>query len=230
MVNPVIVALDVATVEEAVDLAGMVRSHVGGFKVGLRLLHRFGPGVIGALASLERPVFADAKLHDIPSQVEAAAEALGQAGARWVTAHAGGGEHMLQAAVAGLAAGSGAMAGILAVTVLTSLDGDDLSAIGIDRAPGDLVRSYAAAAARSGVEGVVCSPQELGIVAATAPGLVRVTPGIRIEAGIDDQARTASPAQAIADGADWIVVGRPITLADDPVEAAADLAARLLLA
>lgn len=227
MVNPVIVALDVATVQDAVDLAATVQPHVGGFKAGLRLLHRFGPGVIGELAALERPVFADAKLNDIPSQVEAAAEALGEAGARWVTAHVGGGEPMLRAAVAGLGAGSGGTAGILAVTVLTSLGGDDLSAIGIDRPPHDLVRSYAAAAARTGVEGVVCSPHELGVVAAAAPGLVRVTPGIRIEAGEDDQTRTASPEQAFADGADWIVVGRPIILADDPAEAAGRLAARL---
>jgi len=227
VVSPVIVALDVATSEEAVALGSKVHQHVGGFKVGLRLLYRSGPGVIGAVAALGRPVFADAKLHDIPSQVRAAAEALGDAGARWVTAHAGGGVPMLQAATEGLAEGSDGAAGVLAVTVLTSLGPQDLSEAGIDVTPPELVRSYAAIAIRAGVEGVVCSPRELGVVAGAAPDLVRVTPGIRVDGGGDDQVRTASPEEAMAAGADWIVVGRPIVLADDPARAAARLAARL---
>lgn len=227
MVSPVIVALDLPTLEEALEVGGEVQRHVGGFKVGLRLLHRSGPGVIGAIAALGRPVFADAKLHDIPSQVGAAAEALGAAGARWVTAHAAGGVRMLQAAREGLGEGSGGTAGILAVTVLTSLGTEDLSDAGIDTTPHELVGSYAALAAKAGVEGVVCSPQELGVVETAAPGLVRVTPGIRVEGGDDDQIRTASPEEAIAAGADWIVIGRPIVLANDPGRAAARLAARL---
>ena len=118
--NPILVALDTATAEQANQLAQQVAPSVGGFKVGLRLLLGPGPATISAVAGLGKPVFADAKLHDIPSQVEPAAARLGEFGARWVTAHTGGGRGMLEAAVAGLSRGAAAEAGILAVTVLTS--------------------------------------------------------------------------------------------------------------
>jgi orotidine-5'-phosphate decarboxylase len=218
--NPVIVALDVRTAEEAVRLARSLAPYVGGFKVGLGLLHGPGPGLVGALARLG-PVFADAKLHDIPSQTEAAARRLGEYGARWVTAHASGGVDMLQAAVSGLAAGAaGRTAGILAVTVLTSIDEPAATAL-FGRTPGELTARLAKQAAAAGVEGVVCSPKELGVVAQVAPGLLRVTPGIRPEgAPGDDQRRTATPREARARGADLLVVGRPITAAPDPVKAA----------
>ena len=224
MVNqsPIIVALDMPTAEEAVRVAKEVAPFVAGFKVGLGLLHGPGPGTIDALVRLDRPVFADAKLHDIPSQVERAAERLGMHGARWITAHVSGGVAMLEAAVAGLERGSGhARAGILGVSVLTSLAAADLERIGIQRTPGQLVGKMSKVAAASGCEGLVCSPQELNVVAQSAPSLVRVTPGIRPVAIDDDQARTATPADAIARGADLLVIGRPITRADDPAEAAA---------
>ena len=231
MTVPVIVALDLPSAEEAVRLAKQVADHVGGFKIGLGLLHGPGPGTVAALAELGKPVFADAKLHDIPSQVEAAADRLGRWGARWVTAHVGGGEAMLTAAVEGLGRGSGGHAGILGVTVLTSLDAASLAAVGIAATPGKLVSRMARVAERTGCEGVVCSPQELGVVADVAPDLVKVTPGIRpavTEANTgSDQARVATPEEALARGATWLVVGRPITKAPDPVAAAADLAASL---
>ena len=173
------------------------------------------------MAGLGRPVFADAKLHDIPSQVEAAARKLGEFGARWITAHAGGGKVMLEAAVAGIDA-AGHRGGILGVTVLTSLTAADLSAVGIESTPGKLTSRLARLSAAAGCEGVICSPQELGVVNDVAPGLLRVTPGIRpASATGDDQARVATPGEAIRRGADWLVVGRPITAADDPVAAAA---------
>jgi orotidine-5'-phosphate decarboxylase len=222
---PVIVALDLGSAEEAVRLARAVAPHVGGFKIGLGLLHGPGPATIGALAALGKPVFADAKLHDIPTQVGAAARRLGEHGARWVTIHASGGAAMVEAAVEGLAAGNPA-AGVLAVTVLTSLDDADLTAVGIPATPGKLVSRMAQVAAAARCEGVVCSPRELGIVGEVAPELRRVTPGIRPAgtSGGDDQARTATPAEAIGFGADLLVVGRPITAAPDPAEAAAALA------
>lgn len=225
---PVLVALDLPTAEDAVRLAARVRDHVAGFKVGLGLLHGPGPGTVTALAELGLPVFADAKLHDIPSQVERAARQLGSVGARWVTAHAGGGADMLEAAVSGLAEGSARSGGILGVTVLTSLDEARLAAIGIPRTPGQLVSRMARAVATAGCEGVVCSPLELGVIAEVAPDLVKVTPGIR-PAGSDagDQARTATPAEAIRRGADYLVIGRPITGADDPEAAAAAIAGEL---
>jgi orotidine-5'-phosphate decarboxylase len=224
--NPIIVALDLGTAEQAVAMALDVAPYVGGFKIGLGLLHGPGPATIDAVVRLGKPVFVDAKLHDIPSQVAAAAERLGKHGARWVTAHVGGGIDMLQAAVEGLSSGSsGAEAGILGVSVLTSLDTADLERVGIQRSPGQLVGKMAKVAAAAGCEGVVCSPQELNVVAQAAPGLKRVTPGIRpVDLG-DDQTRTATPLDAIERGANLLVIGRPITQAPDPAEAAAKILA-----
>jgi orotidine-5'-phosphate decarboxylase len=222
MVKGVVVALDVPNAELAVSLAERVADHVVGFKIGLGLLYGPGPVLISALVGLGKPVFADAKLNDIPSQVEAGARRLGEHGARWVTAHVNGGEEMLKAAVAGLQEGAGAApAGILGVTVLTSHDAASLARIGIDRSPGKLVARMARVAAAAGCEGVVSSPRELNVVAEVAPGLLRVTPGIRPVHRDDDQARTMTPAEAILRGADLLVVGRPITEARNPAAAAA---------
>jgi len=222
--NPIIVALDMPTAQDAVKMAKQVAPHVGAFKVGLGLLHGPGPGIIDALVRLGLPVFADAKLHDIPSQVEMAAKRLALHGARWVTAHVGGGQAMLEAAVSGLSDGAGqADAGILGVSVLTSLDEHDLQRIGINRTPGQLVSKMASVAAASGCEGVVCSPLELHVVHQSAPDMITVVPGIRPDTTDDDQARTATPSEAIRKGASYLVIGRPITRADDPANAAASI-------
>lgn len=221
----IIVALDVSTAEDAVRMAKRVSPHVGAFKIGLGLLHGAGPGAATALVDLGKPVFADAKLHDIPSQVEAAARRLGRLGVRWVTAHVSGGRAMLEAAQEGLADTSGGYAGILGVTVLTSLGEPDLAAVGIATTPGRLVSKMSRVAQAAGCEGVICSPQELAVVGSVAPGLLRVTPGVR-PAGADkaDQERVMTPAAARRRGADWLVIGRPITQASDPEQAAADIA------
>lgn len=220
--NPITVALDLPTAEQAVLMAKTVGPHVGAFKIGLGLLHGPGPGTIDALVRIGRPVFVDAKLHDIPSQVAAAAERLGKHGARWITAHVGGGNAMLEAAVEGFQTGAaGAECGILGVSVLTSLDASDLKRIGFQRTPGQLVGRMAKLAGESGCEGLVCSPQELHVVAQAAPSLMRVTPGIRSVDLDDDQSRTATPLDAIERGATMLVIGRPITQAADPAEAAA---------
>jgi orotidine-5'-phosphate decarboxylase len=224
---PIIVALDVPTAEEALRLARVVAPAVGGFKVGLELLMGPGPSTIGALIRLGKPIFADAKLHDIPHTVARAARQLGRAGARWVTAHAAGGSAMLEAAAVGLREGaSGREAGILAITVLTSLDEAALAEAGTPVTPGKLTARRARLAAAVGVEGVVCSVRELGVVAEVGPALRKVTPGIRpggTEAG--DQVRIATPSEAIKRGADLLVVGRPITRATDPRAAAEEIAA-----
>lgn len=223
--NPILVALDVPTAERAVRLAANLSSHVGGFKVGLELLTGPGPRVIGVLARLGKPVFADAKLHDIPNTVRAAARHLGAAGARWITAHAAGGKAMLAAAVEGLADGAGArQAGVLAITVLTSLDQESLAATGVSASPGRLTARRARLAAEAGCEGVVTSVKELAVISDVAPGLARVVPGIR-PPGVpaDDQIRTATPAGALSRGADYLVIGRAITKAPDPASAAADI-------
>lgn len=224
----VIVALDLPTAEAAVAMAEDVADHVVGFKIGLGLLYGPGPLLIPALVGLGKPVFADAKLNDIPSQVEMAARRLGEHGARWVTAHVNGGQAMLEAAVKGLRDGAGAApSGILGVTVLTSHDDASLARIGIDRSPGKLVARMAKVAAAAGCEGVVSSPKELMVVADVAPGLLKVTPGIRPVDRDDDQARTMTPAEAIERGADLLVVGRPITAAADSAAAAEAIAAQI---
>lgn len=221
MSDRILVALDVPTAEEAVRLARAVAPHVGGFKVGLGLLFGPGPATVAAIAEIGKPVFADAKLHDIPSQVERAARRLAALGARWITAHAAGGVPMLEAAVAGAAAASTG-SGILAVTVLTSLGDADVERLAPGSSPGKLTSRLTRSAREAGCEGVICSARELGVVAQVAPDLVKVTPGIR-PAGeaAGDQERTMTPAEAIARGADYLVIGRPITGATDPVAAAA---------
>lgn len=226
--NPIIVAIDTQDAESARQLAEATRDHVGAFKVGLGLLHRVGSELIAVLAALGRPVFADAKLHDIPSQVERGAQALGAAGARWVTAHASGGAEMLEAAVSGVESGASGEAGILAVSVLTSLDQAALRNVGISESPRALVGAMSTLAASSGAEGIVCSPNEIEIVRAAAPAISIVTPGIRLaDSAADDQKRVATPQEALTAGADWLVIGRPITAAPDPAAAAAEIAKSL---
>ncbi len=226
---PILVALDVAEAEMAVRLARDLVPHVGGFKVGLRLLHGPGPGTVAAVAALGKPVFADAKLHDLPSQVEAAAARLAGVGARWVSAHASGGAEMLGRAVAGARRGSSGRCGVLGVTVLTSLGAGDLTEMGIDLSPGRLVSRLARIVDRTGCEGVVCSALELGVIAGVADRLLKVVPGVRPEgAAAADQQRTATPAEALARRADWLVIGRPIVSAPDPVAAARRIAGTLM--
>ena len=218
----VLVALDVDTAEHAVRLAQDLAGSVAGFKVGLELLMGPGPALLGPLHELGLPIFVDAKLHDIPNTVHKAARQLGRWGARWLTVHAAGGTAMLEAAVSGLSEGAGARpAGVLAVTVLTSLDDAELARVGTPTTAGKLTSRRARLAAASGCEGVICSVSELGVVGNVAPALVRVTPGIRPD-GSDrhDQARVATPREALERGADYLVVGRAITKSDDPVAAA----------
>ena len=223
MVNRIVVALDVPTLDEAVSLARPLVDHVGGFKVGMELLMGAGPAAIETIAALDKPVFADAKLHDIPNTVERAAARIDAAGARWVTAHAAGGVEMLQAAVSGMG-----REGVLAVTLLTSLTHDDLPVIGISLGPGEYVVSMAGLATKAGVEGVVCSPAEIRKVKSAEPGLRVFSPGVRPSASTtDDQKRVATPETARGNGADYLVIGRPITKAPNPAAAAREIAASI---
>lgn len=227
--NPILVALDFADPQEARSLASSLSKHVGGFKVGLELIMSSGPSVISAIAGLGLPVFADVKLHDIPNTVRGAASAVASQGARWLTVHAAGGRAMIEAAVEGMAAYRPADAnGVLAVTVLTSLGREDLVEAGLGSDVSDASLTLASLAEDGGAEGVVCSPVEVAAVKSVAPSLLRVTPGIRSQgSGAQDQKRVATPEQAMAAGADWLVVGRAITKASDPVEAAREMAASL---
>ena len=158
------------------------------------------------------PVFADVKLHDIPNTVAGAARGLGAHGARWVTVHGFGGVEMIRAAVEGLTEGSDGEGGVLVVTVLTSLDEAMLGAVGVDRGVGDQVALLGALAAEAGAEGVVCAVGEIARARTAAPGLMVVTPGIRMAgAGRDDQKRADTLGAALSAGADMVVVGRAIT-------------------
>lgn len=218
--NPIYLALDFSDLGSAIAMAREVRDHVGGYKVGLELIWRAGPEAVEAVSELGLPVFVDAKLHDIPNTVQAAARSIGRLGARFVTVHAGGGEPMMKAAVAGLAE-TAPDGGVLAVTVLTSLDEREFSRVGFRGSIGDGVDSMVDLAVVSGAEGVVCAVSDLRSVKERAPGLLAVTPGIRMpDDSAHDQERFATPAAARSAGADILVVGRPITASSDPARAA----------
>lgn len=222
-VNPLIVALDVPTLEEAEGLARTLQGHVGWFKVGLELFAAHGPGAVTAISAYG-PVMLDLKLHDIPTTVERAMRRLAELGVDLVTIHAGGGAAMVRAAVDGLGDGGR----VLGVTVLTSTSDDELASMnqpGADRQ----VPTLARLAVEAGAPGLVCAPRDLTAVrAAVGPDVVLVTPGIRpAGSGDDDHARAATPAAAIAAGADLLVIGRPITRADDPAAAAGAITASL---
>jgi orotidine-5'-phosphate decarboxylase len=222
--NPIVVALDLDSLDEAEALARSLVGEVGGFKVGLQLFGEHGPEAVRRIAAIG-PVFCDLKLHDIPTTVERAARAVGRLGVWLLTVHTSGGATMLEAAVRGLAAGAeeaGVEAGrVLGVTVLTSMSDDDLASVSAPPAD-EQVPALAKLAVGAGVTGLVCAPRDLATVRATVgPDVLLVTPGVRAEGGgDDDHARAATPRQAMEDGADLLVVGRPITRADDPVAAA----------
>lgn len=217
--NPILVALDMADIKDARQLAERLLGKVGGFKVGLELIMAEGPKAIDQIASLGSPVFADVKLSDIPNTVQKASLQLAKHGARWVTVHASGGGEMISAAVAGLEEGAeGRQVGVLAVTVLTSLDSEDLHRTGIARSLDDQIEALSTLAAEHAAEGVVCSPREASIVKRVSADLLAVTPGIRLSSGQPhDQKRVATPVDAIGNGADLLVIGRAITNSSDPI-------------
>jgi orotidine-5'-phosphate decarboxylase len=220
--NPIVVALDVPRLDEAVSLAQDLQGHVGWFKVGLELFSAHGPEAVTAIRDFG-PVFLDVKLHDIPTTVERATERLAELGVGLVTVHASGGPAMLEAAVRGLGGGGR----VLAVTVLTSISDDELSKMGTDPASVQVPR-LARMAVGAGVTGLVCAPRHVGAVRSeVGDNVLLVTPGIRPGDDADDHARAATPAEAIAAGADLLVIGRPITRADDPGAAAEEILASL---
>ena len=218
-------ALDFAGWTEAEPFARAIAPQVGMLKVGLELFAAEGPPVVRAAAALGRPVCLDLKLHDIPATVEGAARSAAATGASLLTVHASGGAEMVRAAVRG----AGGRLRVLAVTVLTSLDGTALDAIGLAGPPEAAVVRLARLAVGAGAGGLVCSPQEVAAVrAAVGPGPLLVVPGVRPAGSArGDQARVATPGEAVRAGADVIVVGRPLRDAPDPVAAARAIAAQL---
>lgn len=222
---PIAVALDAPDLETAAHWASLVTPHVSTVKVGLELYLRYGPEVIASVRGASGvQVFLDLKLHDIPNTVAGAAKAVARLKPAILTVHAAGGPAMIQAAVEALPDTQ-----IAAVTVLTSLSDADLERIGIAGPSDDAVRRLAVVAVGAGAQALVCSPREVATVRAeVGPDITLITPGVRpVGAASQDQARVATPEQALADGADLLVIGRPITGSADPGAAAAGIAAAL---
>ena len=224
----VILALDLPTLGEARAMALAVRDAVGMFKVGLELFIQAGPRAVAEVAEAGRPVFLDLKLHDIPETVDRAVARASALGARLLTVHASGGPAMLRRA-AERAAKEGAGLSVVAVTVLTSLDWGDLAAIGLEGGVAGSVTRLATMAWEQGVRAFVCSPHEAASLrAALGPEATLITPGVRASGGGgDDQKRTMTAREAVHGGASWIVVGRPIRDAANPLAAAHAMAAEV---
>lgn len=223
----VIVALDVPNAGRAMELVRQLDGIVQWFKVGLELYISEGNRVVEALRSQGHSVFLDLKLHDIPNTVAGAVRSAGQSGAGMITVHAGGGPAML-AAAAEAAATLPDPPTLLAVTVLTSMDPAQLSAVGVTDPPADQVLRLARMGWTAGIRGFVSSAQEVRAMREALPDAKLVIPGIRpAGAAVGDQKRVATPAAAIADGADYLVIGRPITQAPDPAAAAAAILAEI---
>ncbi len=222
---PIAVALDAPNLETAARWAGLVTPHVSTVKVGLELYLRYGPGIVASIRGASGvKIFLDLKLHDIPATVAGAARAVARLHPDVLTVHAAGGPDVIRAAV-----GAAPDTMIAAVTVLTSLGEADLERIGVGGPLSDAVRRLAVLAVGAGARGLVCSPREVAVVRAeVGPDVTLITPGVR-PAGTDahDQARTATPEEALRAGANLLVIGRPITSAPDPGAAAAAIAAPL---
>ena len=226
MRNPIIVALDVPDADRAVDLAQKVAPYVGAFKVGKELFVSAGPDMVRRLRATGASVFLDLKFHDIPNTVAKAVQAAVRLDVQMLTIHCSGGSEMMRAAEKAAqmtAQETGRPAPlVLGVTVLTSMDQATLSELGGETEPSRQVERLARLAAGAGLRGLVCSPLELPLLRAFLPREVQlVTPGIRTgKEKADDQKRTMSPQEALATGADWLVIGRPIYAAPQPAEAA----------
>lgn len=222
--NPIFVAIDTPDIVRATKIAEAVRDHAGGLKLGLEFFAAQGPDGVRRLGQLGLPIFLDLKLHDIPNTVAKAVEALAPLEPAILTVHAAGGHEMLIAAKRA----SRSSTKMVAVTLLTSLDAGDLADLGIDREPSEQVARFARLARDTGVDGIVCSGEEVAGACADWPEGFFVVPGIR-PAGSDlgDQKRVVTPRQAIDSGASVLVIGRPITAAPDPGRAAADILAEL---
>ena len=224
MSNPVYLALDLPNLDAAKVLAARVKSHVGGFKLGLEFFCAHGHHGVHEIAQVGLPIFLDLKLHDIPNTVAAAMHAIHVAEPAIVTVHASGGRAMMEDAKAAAANGTK----VVAVTMLTSLDERDLTRTGVNGNAHDQVMRLADLARDAGLDGVVCSGHEVRAVHKQWKDGFFVVPGLRpAGSATGDQKRIVTPRQARDDGASVLVIGRPISRAEDPVQAARDIEATL---
>ena len=220
--SPLFVALDTPDIARATALAKRVRHHVGGIKLGLEFFAAHGRHGVHAMAEIGLPIFLDLKLHDIPNTVAKAIGALGDLNPAVLTVHAAGGRAMLEDAKAA----ASPRTKVVAVTMLTSLDASDLAATGIAGTPHDQVTRLAELACEAGIDGIVCSGEEVAAARKLWPKGFLVVPGLRPAGeGVGDQKRIVTPRVALDAGASILVVGRPITQAEDP-----DAAARAIVA
>ena len=222
--NPIFVAIDTPSLERAKLLAEQVRATAGGVKLGLEFFSANGPAGVAAILELGIPVFLDVKLHDIPNTVAKAIEALAPLEPAVLTVHAAGGRAMLEAAKGAAPAGTK----VVAVTVLTSLDGDDLASIGVKSGSHDQVERLAGLAREAGLDGIVCSGDEVAAARKNWKDGFFVVPGIRpLNSHAADQKRVMTPRKAIDAGASILVIGRPVTGAEDPAVALREIAGTL---
>ena len=217
MTNPVYLALDLPQLDAARALAEKVKAHVGGLKLGLEFFCAHGHHGVHEIAHVGLPIFLDLKLHDIPNTVAGAMQAIHVLEPAIVTVHASGGRSMMEDAKAAAATGTR----VVAVTMLTSLDERDLMRTGVEGNAHDQVMRLAELAQTAGLDGIVCSGKEVGKVRKQWKDGFFVVPGLRLNGGPNgDQKRVVTPRQARDDGASVLVVGRPISRAEDPVAAA----------
>lgn len=228
--NPILVAIDTPDVSHAVATAHAVQPHVGGIKLGLEFFVANGARGVAEVAQAGAPIFLDLKFHDIPNTVAKAIAATAGIECFMMTIHTSGGPEMMRRAAHAadeIAQSTGkARPMVVGVTALTSLDSDDLRAVGIERPIAKHAESLAQLAQKSGLDGIVCSPHEIETIRnACGEDFTLVVPGIRpVGSDAGDQKRIMSPAEALAKGADFLVIGRPITQADNPTEAAKAIA------
>jgi orotidine-5'-phosphate decarboxylase len=226
MRNPIIVALDVPTAKDALKLVEQLGAVCGGFKIGSELFTAAGPDIVKRIRATGAPVFLDLKFHDIPHTVAKAVASAVRLDVQMLTVHASGGVEMLKVAEQAAQESAWELGHapplVLGVTVLTSLDSSTLSEIGLDPNVGRQVRRLANMAGRAGLRGLVCSPLEVAeLRQSLAVSIQLITPGVRVEPAVaDDQKRTLSPREALAAGANWLVIGRPIYAAENPRAAA----------
>ena len=221
-IERILVSIDTGDLEVAVSLATRLKNHVGGFKLGKEFFTANGPEGVRRVASENEHIFLDLKFHDIPNTVAGAISSARRLGPFMMNVHASGGRAMMEAAVRANLEFNGSKCILIAVTLLTSLSKYDLKQIGISVDLSQQVVRLARLAKDCGMNGIVCSPLEISLLReACGEDFILVVPGVRPTwASGDDQKRVATPSEAISWGADYIVIGRPITSADDPVAAA----------
>ncbi|MGK9064983.1 orotidine-5'-phosphate decarboxylase [Stutzerimonas chloritidismutans] len=226
--TPLIVALDFPSRDAALTLAERLDPALCRVKVGKELFTRCGPQIVEALHAKGFDVFLDLKFHDIPNTTAMAVKAAAELGVWMVNVHCSGGLRMMTACRETLDGLNGPKPLLIGVTVLTSMEQQDLAGIGLNLAPQQQVLRLAGLAAQAGLDGLVCSAQEAQPLKAQFPSLKLVTPGIRpAGAAADDQRRILTPAEAMQAGSDYLVMGRPIAQATDPAKALADVVAQL---